>query len=229
MNRQPDANLERLELAAEAAGIGFWDWDLVADRLCPDSFLAARFGMGLRSGCPPAEEFEQLLYPDDLSGFLAAIGRALRSVERTEHRCRMLHLDGNVRFVDVHLKVGRDKLGKPMRMLCMMKDVTADVEAAQQLESTVSHELQLLERLSVAIQAAGLSCWEFSYLEGGFTWVDSLPDGIDARSMSLEEVNENLAGSGISEDAEAIRLDTVRALAAGACVKRASARLRRVP
>ena len=225
MNRQPDANLERLELAAEAAGIGFWDWDLVADRLCPDSFLAARFGMGLRSGCPPAEEFEQLLYPDDLPGFLAAIGRALKSVERTQHRCRMMHLDGNVRFMDVHLKVRRDKLGKPRRVLCMMKDVTADVEAARQLESTVSHELQLLERLSVAIQAAGLSCWEYSYLEDGFTWVDSLPDGVDARTMSLEEVNRNLAGSAIPEDAEAIRLDTVRALAAGA--QTLSSRMRR--
>jgi two-component system sensor histidine kinase/response regulator len=225
LNRQPEANLERLELAAEAAGIGFWDWDLVADRLCPDSFLAARFGMGLRSGCPPAEEFEQLLYPDDLPGFLSAIGRALKSAERVEHRCRMLHLDGNVRYIDVHLKVSRNKLGKPMSMLGLMKDVTADVEAARQLESTVSHELQLLERLSVAIQAAGLQCWEFSYLEEGFTWVDSLPDGVDPRKVSLEEINRNLDGSAIPEDAEAVRLETVKALAAGA--QTLSSRMRR--
>ncbi len=162
MNRQSDANLERLELAAEAAGIGFWEWDLLADRLIPDSFLSARFGMGLRSGCPPAEEFEQLLHPDDLAGFLAAVGRAFKSTERTHHRCRMLHLDGNIRFIDAHLKVSRDKLGKPMHMLGMLKDVTADVEAAQQLQSIRDHELRLLERLSVAIQAAGLQCWEFS-------------------------------------------------------------------
>ncbi|MEJ1962413.1 MAG: PAS domain-containing protein [Gammaproteobacteria bacterium] len=225
MNRQPDAHLECLELAAEAAGIGFWDWDLVADRLCPDSFLAARFGMGLRSGCPPAEEFEQLLHPDDLTGFIAAIGRALKSVDRTQHRCRMLHLDGNIRFVDVHLKVSRDKLGKPMSMLGLMKDVTADVEAASQLAATVSHELQLLERLSVAIQAAGLQCWEFSYLEEGFTWVDSLPDGVDARTASFEEINRKLEGAAIPEDAEAIRLETVRALAAGA--QTLSSRMRR--
>jgi PAS domain S-box-containing protein len=130
-----------------------------------------------------------------------------------------------VRFIDIHLKVSRDKLGKPMRMLGMMQDVTADVEAARQLEFTVSHELQLLERLSVAIQAAGLKCWEFSYLEEGFTWVDSLPDGVDSRTMSLEEVNRNLAGSAIPEDAEAVRIETVKALAAGA--QTASSRMRR--
>ncbi|MEJ0034612.1 MAG: PAS domain-containing protein [Gammaproteobacteria bacterium] len=225
MNRQSDANLERLELAAEAAGIGFWEWDLLADRLIPDSFLSARFGMGLRSGCPPAEEFEQLLHPDDLAGFLAAVGRAFKSTERTHHRCRMLHLDGNIRFIDAHLKVSRDKLGKPMRMLGMLKDVTADVEAARQLEATRDHELRLLERLSVAIQAAGLQCWEFSYLEESFTWVDSLPDGVDPRTIGMDEVNRGLAGSAIAEDAESIRLETVRALAAGA--QTLSSRMRR--
>src|SRR3954462_11341730 len=101
LNRQVDANLERLELAAEAAGIGFWEWDLLADRLVPDGFLSARFGIGLRSGCAPAEEFEQLLHPDDLAGFLSALGRAFKSSERTHHRCRMHHLDGSVRFIDV--------------------------------------------------------------------------------------------------------------------------------
>ena len=225
VNRQVDANLERLELAAEAAGIGFWEWDLLADRLVPDGFLSARFGIGLRSGCPPAEEFEQLLHPDDLAGFLAALGRAFKSSERTHHRCRMFHLDGNVRFIDVHLKVSRDKLGKPMRMIGMLKDVTADVEAARQLESIRDHELQLLERLSVAIQAAGLKCWEFSYLEESFTWVDSLPDGVDPRTIDMDEVNRNLAGSAVPEDAEAIRLDTVKALAAGA--QTLSSRMRR--
>jgi PAS domain S-box-containing protein len=225
VNLQGDAHLERLELAAEAAGIGFWEWDLLADRLTPDSFLSARFGMGLRSGCPPAEEFEQLLYPDDRPGFLAAVGRAFKHAERVHHRCRMLHLDGNVRFIDVYLKVSRDKLGKPMRMLGMLKDVTADVEAARQLESTRDHELQLLERLSVAIQAAGLKCWEFSYLEESFTWVDSLPDGVDPRTIGMDEVNRSLAGSAIPEDADAIRLDTVKALAAGA--QTLSSRMRR--
>ena len=225
MNRQVDAHLERLELAAEAAGIGFWEWDLLADRLVPDGFLSARFGMGLRSGCPPAEEFEQLLYPDDLPGFLSALGRAFKSSERTHHRCRMLHLDGSIRFIDVHLKVSRDKLGKPMRMIGMLEDVTADVEAASQLEAIRDHELQLLERLSVAIQAAGLQCWEFSYLEESFTWVDSLPDGVDPRSIGMDEVNRSLAGSAIQEDAEGIRLETVKALAAGA--QTLSSRMRR--
>ena len=225
VNRRRDAGLERLELAAEAAGIGFWDWDLIADRLCPDSFLSARYGVGLRSGCPTAEEFEQLLHPDDLACFLAAVGRALKGAERVEHRCRMTCLDGSTRHVDVYMQIGRDVMGKPMRMLGMVKDVTGEVEAAQRLAATMSHERQLLERLSVAIQSAGLACWEFSYLEEGFTWVDTLPDGVDPRSVTYEEVNRSLAGSAIPEDAEAIRLDTVKALAAGA--QSLSSRMRR--
>ena len=225
VNRQREASLERLELAAEAAGIGFWDWDLVADRLSPDSFLSARYGIGLRAGCSTAEEFEHLLHPDDLSGFLAAVGRALKATDRVGHRCRMMYLDGTLRHVDVYLQVGRDVIGKPMRMLGMVKDVTGEIEAAERLAATMGHERQLLERLSVAIQAAGLSCWEFSYLEEGFTWVDTLPDDVDPRTVTYEEVNRSLAGSAIPEDAEAIRLETVRALAAGA--QSLSSRMRR--
>ncbi len=225
VNRQHHANLERLELAAEAAGIGFWDWDLVADRLCPDRFLSARFGIGLRSGCLPAEEFEQLLYPDDLTPFVAAIGRALKSTERVEHRCRMQQLDGSIRHIHVYLQVARDKLGKPMRMLGMLKDVTSEVESAQRLADTMSHGHQLLERLSVAIQAAGLTCWEFCYLEERFIWVDSLPDDVDPRTIAIDEVNRVREGTILPEDAELVRLETVRALAAGA--QSLSSRLRR--
>ena len=37
--------------------------------------------------------------------------------------------------------------------------------------------------------------------------VDCLPDGVDPRGISMEEVNRSLAGSAIPEDAEAIRLE----------------------
>jgi two-component system, sensor histidine kinase and response regulator len=227
-NSHRDANLERLELAAEASGIGFWDWDLIADRLAPDRFLAARFGMGLRSGCPPAEEFEQLLHPDDLPGFLVALGNSLKLPDRIRHRCRMIQLDGSIRHVDLYLQVSRDRLRKPTRMLGMVKDVTNEVEAAEQLASTAGHERELLERLSVAIQAAGLSCWEYSYAqgpEGAFTWVDSLPDGSDPREVSIEEVNRLMTGSTIPEDVETLRAERVRALASGASTL--SSRIRR--
>jgi len=227
-NSHRDVNLERLELAAEASGIGFWDWDLIADRLSPDRFLAAQFGMGLRSGCPPAEEFEQLLHPEDLPAFLVAIGNALKSSDRTRHRCRMVRLDGSTRHVDLYLQVSRDKLRKPTRMLGMVKDVTNEVEAADRLAATISHKRQLLERLSVAIQAAGLSCWEYSFTQGPdgvFTWVDSLPDGTDPRDLSIEEMNQLMTGSTIPEDVEALRAERVRALASGATTL--SSRLRR--
>ena len=194
MNGQSESLFERLELASEAAGIGFWRWDLVADRLLADKSLAARFGIGLRSGCAPAEEFEQILHADDLAAFLSAIGRALKSTSRTQHRCRMQQLDGSVRFIDVHLKVSRDRLGKPMSMLGMLMDVTAEIESSQRLAATMSHERRLVERLSVATQAAGLACWEYSYVEEGFTWVDSLPDGVDPCTVSIEEVNRRLEG-----------------------------------
>jgi len=42
--------------------------------------------------------------------------------------------------------VSGNKLGKPMSMLGLMKDVTATSKPRASSKSTVSHELQLLER-----------------------------------------------------------------------------------
>ncbi len=225
MTRLDDANLERLELAAEAAGMGFWDWDLVADRLCPDRFLSARFGIGLRGGCPPPKSSSNSFTPMISTRFSRPVGRALTSSDRVEHRCRMQQLDGSVRHVHVYLQVARNKLAKPMRMLGMLKDVTAEVEAAERLAATMSHGHQLLERLSVAIQASGVTCWEFCYLEERFTWVDSLPDDVDPRTVEVNEVNRVRVGVIVPEDAATVKLETVRALAAGA--QSLSSRMRR--
>jgi PAS domain-containing protein len=58
----------------------------------------------------------------------------------------------------------------------------------------------LLERLSVATQAAGLTCWEFSYVEERFTWFDREPPDMSRI---------------LPEDQQHVREETQRALDAG--------------
>ena len=84
---------------------------------------------------------------------------------------------------------------------------------------------ELLERLSVAIQAAGLTCWEFSYLTQKFTWIDELADDTAARQIDIEAANRVLMLEILPEDAEAMRVATLKALAEGA--QTLSSRMRR--
>jgi two-component system, sensor histidine kinase and response regulator len=351
MRRQLEASLERLDLAASAAGIGFWDWDLVNDRLCADAHSANVYGLS-PVGASAAAQLSRLIHPQDLADFNGAIAAALAVGGRSQHRCRVTPPSGFLLHLDIELKVTRDAQGKATRLLAMVSDVTfkvertarleqlvatehalverlsvatqaagifvwefdwlamsisfdenrlahgsanrhygaelgadffkyvheedrhigmtsmraalekgehdasfryrlklpdaairhiqayartsadaagnpvrsvgvswditSEVEAAEQLAVKVGNERQLLERLSVAIQAAGLNCWEFSYASDKFTWIDQLPDPHDARELGIEEANRVLSGSAVPEDVAAVRAETERALAAGA-------------
>jgi two-component system, sensor histidine kinase and response regulator len=94
------------------------------------------------------------------------------------------------------------------------------------LVSDAGVERELLERLSVATQAAGLTCWEFSYVTLKFTWVNELPDGTDATHVDIEVANRLLTTAIVPEDAEAVRIATLKALDEGAASL--SSRMRRI-
>jgi len=82
----------------------------------------------------------------------------------------------------------------------------------------VSHaglEGELLERLSVATQAAGLTCWEFSYVTQKFTWINELPDGTDPTQVDIEVMDRLITLAILPEDAAAVRTATLKALDEG--------------
>src|SRR5690606_35660336 len=50
-----EASLERFEFAAEAAGIGVWDWNLTSGRWWVGAHFAARYGLDVSATSPEAE------------------------------------------------------------------------------------------------------------------------------------------------------------------------------
>jgi signal transduction histidine kinase/DNA-binding response OmpR family regulator len=77
-----------------------------------------------------------------------------------------------------------------------------------------AHERDLLDRLRVVADAAGLACWEFSYLDQRFTWFGGAKsDGLAA--MSIEDANGVVLDSTLPEDVVAMRVATETALANG--------------
>src|SRR5258708_32339342 len=82
--------------------------------------------------------------------------------------------------------------------------------------SAVPNENTLLERVSLALQAAGMMCWEYSYTERCFTWFDTLPEGIDVHATEIQEASRSFIESIFEEDNIALRKATKEALAEGA-------------
>ena len=204
-----------LNFTADAAGVGLWHWDRLHDRLCVDSRTAETYGFGAECVLAAAEAFARTVHPEDLPAFRSAADLAGDNLIR--RGIRMIRLDGSVHPVEITLKAGRTSTdAAPSLLLATRNPLLAPEAQATPLPGTNRpQEDALLDRLSLAIQAAGLNCWEFSYLEERFTWFDSLPEGMQVRTTELEEANRLLSESILPEDDLAVREATLRALNAG--------------
>jgi PAS domain S-box-containing protein len=196
---QSQALLERLSIATQAAGIYCWelDWRTYAitwdeSRLpAAEAAAASRRHFGVELG----SDLFKWVHPEDKNAGGKAISESLaRGEDHVSFRYRLVLPDGGVRHVQAFARTYSDASGKPLRSLGVSWDVTAEVEAAERAARDASKERQLLERLSVASQAAGLQSWEFDFKQMKITWLDlgveqqeSTPEAIAAAGKAMFE------------------------------------------
>jgi signal transduction histidine kinase len=149
---------ERWTLAAAAAGIGLFDWDLNAKRSRIDARGAALYGL-------PPEPVEReggtltlsRIHPDDAPIFRSALAQAIAHPDSTTVRYRVLLEGGQERHIEAVARVHHGRGAGP-RLIGTLRDVTGEIKAAQlQLDkeaaerssrakseflSRVSHELR---------------------------------------------------------------------------------------
>jgi PAS domain S-box-containing protein len=212
------ALLERLSIATQAAGIYCWelDWNTYAitwdDSRLPASEAAAaskrHFGAELGS------DLFKWVHPDDQHAGGKAMSESLaRGEDHVSFRYRIVLPDGSIRHVQAFARTYSDAAGKPQRSLGVSWDVTAEVEAAATAARNAANERAMLERLSVATQAAGLKCWEFDFTQDKVVWLDQ---GLEQQ----ETTPERIAAAGkamfdqiLPEDSNTARVRTAAALA----------------
>ena len=68
-------------------------------------------------------------------------------------------------------------------------------------KTDASAEQLLLERLGSAIRAAGLTCWEWSYAQKGFSWFDGLPADESLHAAEIAKRQQAIISSLVPEDA----------------------------
>ena len=117
-------------LAMDAADIGMWDWDLLHDTQIWNDRCRTIFDYA------PGEQasyrrFLQLVHPDDR----AAVERRFREclLQNKEYRAeyRIIVRDGSVRWIAVRGRAMYDHLGRPVRMIGVVFDVTARKDAEE--------------------------------------------------------------------------------------------------
>jgi signal transduction histidine kinase len=174
---QSQALLERLSVATQAAGIYCWelDWQTYAITWDKSRLPAAEAAAASRRhfGAELGSDLFKWVHPDDKGAGGEAMSKSLaRGEDHVAFRYRLVLPDQSIRHVQAFARTYCDSAGKPQRSLGVSWDVTAEVEAAERAARNAANERALLERLSVATQAAGLRCWEFDLKQNKIVWLD---------------------------------------------------------
>ena len=188
--------LDRLSVATQAAGVSAWEFDLPTNRFLWIENRSRAFV----SDDVPTEQFGDVLVktmdPDDYARMQQELGAAIRSGAQTfSHRFRLMRRDGTVRHMQSYAQIVRDEQGKARRLLGATTDVTNEVQTNEMLVRQAEQERALLDRLSIATKAAGISSWEIDIARATFLWIENPPPelgGITDGELSLERFAENV-------------------------------------
>ncbi len=115
----------RYALAALGTNDGLWDWNLETGEI----YFSARWKMILgyldHEIGNTADEWFGLVHPDDLPGLRDHIAQHLEGYAASlEYEYRMLHKDGDVRWVLTRGVSAYDDIGKPNRIAGSISDIT---------------------------------------------------------------------------------------------------------
>ena len=150
--RELEASDKRLNLAADSADLGLWEWDLNKDEIWVTPTRRAQLGFPV-SGKITFEDLISRWHVDDRDKVREAVKDAIENGKDYEAEFRIVLADGSVRWIAARGRAQANGRGEPMRLLGVSVDITARKEAeiiAQQqrdeLEQLRQQKTALLEK-----------------------------------------------------------------------------------
>ena len=144
---------KRLNLAADSADLGLWEWDLSKDEMWVTPTRRAQLGFPV-SGKITFEDLISRCHADDRDKVRQAVRDAIENGKDYEAEFRRVLADGGVRWVAARGRVYADKHGKPIRLL----GISIDITARKQAELEAARQRQDLAHLARVTTLGELSC-----------------------------------------------------------------------
>jgi PAS domain S-box-containing protein len=149
---------EKLELAARAANLGIWDWNVATNKLVWDAHMHELYGVQQDQFDGAYETWLATVHPDDRARCGTAVQRALRNQQSYDIEFRIRLPNGATRHLKGDGMVIFDALGKPLRMTGTNYDITERKrdeeelrELTERLEARVEEKTQQLSRAMTQI------------------------------------------------------------------------------
>lgn len=142
---------QRMDLAASAADLGIWVWDIVRDEIWVSEKERALFGFA-PSDKPDINRFRKAIHPDDRDSMRKAVENSLNTGMEYEAEHRVILPNGQIRWLATRGRVEFSGDRKPTRMRGVSLDVTR-----RKLEEEALRESE--ERFRVVADAAPVLIW----------------------------------------------------------------------
>jgi PAS domain S-box-containing protein len=150
--RELEISEKRLNLAADSANLGMWEWDLDKDQIWVTPARRTQLGFPA-SGRITSEDLMSRWHADDRDKIRKTVNDAIQNGKDYQAEFRIVGADGNLRWVCARGRVQMGEQGKPKQLTGISLDITARKEAealAQQqrdeLEQLRLQRTALLER-----------------------------------------------------------------------------------
>jgi signal transduction histidine kinase len=150
----------RMRLAASAADLSLWEWDIVRDEIWVTDKGRERAGVGVSERIDFAR-FLQAVHPDDREPTRRAVRHSLEHSGEFEADYRVMARDGATRWVVARGQVERDAAGKPLRLRGVAVDVTERKQAEAELQR-LQGELAHVSRVSTVGQLSNTLAHELN-------------------------------------------------------------------
>lgn len=114
---------EQMRLAAEAAGIGLWVWNIPKDKIWATDRAREIYGVPLQDELS-FQRFLDYLHPDDKQSVNEVVQRILQGENQLRHEYRVLHADGSEHWVCVTGRCQRSASGLPELLMGATLNIT---------------------------------------------------------------------------------------------------------
>ncbi|NMP30207.1 PAS domain-containing protein [Thalassotalea sp. M1531] len=131
-SKQAETEIEdknrRMALAADSAGIGVWDLNVITNELSWDDWMFRLYGVEPDKFSGAYEAWENGLHPDDKEQSVKLLQQAINNTSKFDTQFRIIWPNGEVRYIKASAINKQDDQGRVTNMIGVNYDVTDRVE-----------------------------------------------------------------------------------------------------
>jgi PAS domain S-box-containing protein len=146
----------RMALAAEAGGIGVWDWDITENTVIWDERMYQMYQIPPDSANNTYAMWREHIHPDDLERIEDALKDALAGGKPYSVEYRIMLRDGQIRRLKANALITRDETGQPRHMIGINLDVTDLRQAEESLKASEKRFRSILEHAPIGMALVSL-------------------------------------------------------------------------